>query len=128
LENFSQIGKPLINLTKNKFKEKKFQKLDAAEYAFIILKATFSSALILKHFNLRLHMVIDTDASDFAFGEILSQVENSSLKPGSFHLRIIDKVKVYSDIYNKEWLAIMSTNQEMGSISGECCLYYNGIL
>jgi hypothetical protein len=38
------------------------------------LKRLFTSAPILRHFNPQLQSIIETDASDYAIGAILSQV------------------------------------------------------
>jgi hypothetical protein len=44
--------------------------------AFQQLKDSFSSTLILKHFDPSLDVIIETDASNFAIGCILSQKYN----------------------------------------------------
>jgi hypothetical protein len=99
-------------LTKDEFKGKKFEWSDAAERAFKILKAAFTSAPILRHFDPRLPMVIETDVSDFAIGAILSQVENGCLKPVAFHSRKMDKAEINYEIHDKEMLAIISAFKE----------------
>jgi hypothetical protein len=77
-------------LTKDEFKGKKIEWSDVAERAFKTLKAVFTSALILRHFDSRLLIVIETDGSDFAIRAILSHVENGYLKPVACHMRKID--------------------------------------
>jgi hypothetical protein len=99
-------------LTKDKFKRKKFDWSDAAERAFKTLKAAFTSTPILRHFDPRLPTVIETDASDFLIGAILSQVKNGCLKHVAFHSRKMDKAEINYKIYDKELLAIISAFKE----------------
>jgi hypothetical protein len=72
------------------------------------LKAALNTAPILRHFNPRFRTVIETDASNFAIGAILSQVENSCLKPVAIHSRKMDKAEINYEIHDKEMLAIIS--------------------
>jgi hypothetical protein len=95
-------------LIKDEFEEKKFQRSDTAERAFKTLKAAFISAPILGHFDARFSMVIETDMSDCVIRAILSQVENSFLKPLAFHSRKMDKAEIDYEIYNKEKLGFIS--------------------
>ena len=53
--------------------------------AFAELKAAFTSAIILRHFNLTLQCIVETDTSDFAIGAVLSQVHSKKLHPMAFH-------------------------------------------
>jgi hypothetical protein len=112
IENFSKIVKPLMDLTKDEFKGKKFEWSDAAERAFKTLKPTFTSAPILRYFDPRLLMVIETNVRNFAIGAILLQVKNGYLKLVAFHSRKMDKVEINYNIHDKEILAIISTFKE----------------
>jgi hypothetical protein len=107
-------------LTKDEFNGIKFEWSAAAERAFKMLKAAFTSAPILRYFDPRLPMVIKTNASDFAIRAILSQVENGCLKPVAFHLRKMAKVEINYEIHDKEMLAIISAFKEMMPVSGGC--------
>jgi hypothetical protein len=69
-------------------------------------------APILQHFDLKLPTVVETDASYFAISIILSQVEDSRLKPVAYHSRKMDKVEINYKIYDKEMLAIISSFTE----------------
>jgi hypothetical protein len=112
IENCSKIVKSLTDLTKDKFKGEKFKWPDAADRAFKTLKAAFISALILRHFDPRLSMVIETDVSYFAIRVILLPVDNSCLKPVAFHLRKMDKAETNYEIHDKEMLGIISAFKE----------------
>ncbi|MBW0479000.1 hypothetical protein O181_018715 [Austropuccinia psidii MF-1] len=51
---------------------------------FQILKEAFTTAPILSHFNPSLPTIVDTDASDYALGSVLSQVNDSGNNPIAF--------------------------------------------
>ena len=55
-----------------------------ARKAFIKLRQAFVKALILNHFNSKRHIRIETDASDYTIGGILSQLTLDDL--GRCHL------------------------------------------
>jgi hypothetical protein len=57
-------------LTKDKFKGKKFERLDIVERAFKTLKAAVTSAPILKHIDPRLPTVMETTTSYFTIRAI----------------------------------------------------------
>ncbi|MBW0530520.1 hypothetical protein O181_070235 [Austropuccinia psidii MF-1] len=74
---------------------------------FQILKEAFTTAPILSHFNPSLQTMVETDASDYALGSVLSQV-NSSGK----HLIEFDSCKLLNaelncGIHDKELLGIV---------------------
>ena len=47
----------------------------------------FTTAPVLKHFDPELQAIVETDASDFALGAILSQRHSGTLHPCAFHSR-----------------------------------------
>jgi hypothetical protein len=47
------------------------------------LKLQFSSAKILRHFDTRLPVILETDASDFSIGSVISQQHPDGLHPVS---------------------------------------------
>ena len=53
--------------------------------AFEKLKQQFTTVPILAHFYPERETVIETDASDFALGAILSQSQDKRLQPVAFH-------------------------------------------
>ena len=70
IKGFSGIGRPITNLLR---KDTNFEWKKEATTAFNELKETFTSAPILTHFNPELEVIIETDASNFALGCVLSQ-------------------------------------------------------
>jgi hypothetical protein len=110
--NFSKIVKLVIGLIKNKFKQKTLEASDATEYAFKTLKATFTLALILRHFHSRLPTIIKNYMSHFEIKVILSQVENNYLNLIALHSRNMDMVEINNKIHNIEMLAINSIFKE----------------
>jgi hypothetical protein len=53
-------------------------------------------------------MVIESDASSFAIGAVLSQVIGGLLYPIAYHSRKMDKVEINYEIHVKEMLTIVS--------------------
>ncbi|MBW0498339.1 hypothetical protein O181_038054 [Austropuccinia psidii MF-1] len=51
---------------------------------FQLLKEAFTTSPMLSHFNPSLQDVVDTDASDYALGAVLSQVNDSGKHPIAF--------------------------------------------
>ena len=69
IEGFSKICKPLTDFTK---KDIRWQWTEQAQNAFEMLKRRFTTSPILRHFDPALPTVMETDASDFAIGAMLS--------------------------------------------------------
>jgi len=57
-------------------------------------------------------MVIETDASDFALGAILSQFQDKRLHPVAFHSRKLNSAECNYEIHDKELLAIWEAFME----------------
>ncbi|MBW0566306.1 hypothetical protein O181_106021 [Austropuccinia psidii MF-1] len=64
---------------------------------FQVLKEAFTTAPILSHFNPSLPTIVDTDASDYALGAVLSQVNDSGK-----HLIAFDSCKLLPAELNYE--------------------------
>ena len=79
--------------------------------AFKKLRAAFTSAPILRHFESSLPVVLEADASDFTLGTVISQLdpENGVLHPITFYRRKFNSAELNYEIYNKEMLAIVET-------------------
>ena len=101
-------------------REPNFLTLDAKK-AFNHLKLAFIKAPILRHFNLESYIRIETDASSYAIGGVLSQLNLDSHAPpnhsnksdfGQWHLvayfsRKMIPAKTRYKTYNAELLAIV---------------------
>jgi hypothetical protein len=108
IRNYSRIARPLTELTKRSAKNWKWT--SEAELAFHELKTRFTSAPILALFNPQQPVIIETDASDFAFRAILSQQdEENRLHPVAFHSRKFTPAEINYEIHDKELLAIVNS-------------------
>lgn len=107
IEGFSRICKPMTDSTRDG--GKKFEWTTECEAAFETLKTRFTTAPILCHYDSKLKCVMETDASDFAIGAILSQVSSDGrLHPVAFMSRKMDKAEINYEIHDKEMLAIVA--------------------
>jgi RNase H-like domain found in reverse transcriptase len=105
--SYSNLTHPLICPMK---KDKTFSWSDNAYHTFESLKSTFVLVPILCHFNPKLHIILETDASDYVITAILSQVnENNKICPVAFHSCSMQHAKLNYDIHDKELLAVFNT-------------------
>lgn len=105
IHNFSAIVKPLTSLTR---KNVVFNWSEECQRAFASLKLQFTTAPILAHVDYSAPFVLETDASDFALGAILSQKSpDGILHPVAFHSRKFSPAEINYEIYDKELLAII---------------------
>jgi len=105
IQNYSQIARPLMELTK---KTEKWSWNRKAGEAFEKLKQRFTTAPILAHFDPAKPVILETDTSDFAIGAVLSQPdEENRLHPIAFHSRKFTPAEINYEIHNKELLAIV---------------------
>ncbi|MBW0497203.1 hypothetical protein O181_036918 [Austropuccinia psidii MF-1] len=72
-----------------------------------LLKKAFTTAPILSHFNPSLLTIEETDASDYAFGAILSQVNDSGNHPIAFYSCKLLPAELNNEIHYKELLGIV---------------------
>jgi len=107
IRDYSRIARPLTELTK-KEAGIVWAWNQHAEEAFQELKKRFTSAPILAHFDPEKPLIIETDASDFAIGAVLSQRdEENRLHPVAFHSRKFQPAEINYEIHDKELLAIV---------------------
>jgi len=65
-------------------------------------------APLLTHIDVQRPVLIETDASDFAIGAILSQRDDKGrLHPVAFHSRKFQPAEINYEIHDKELLAIV---------------------
>ena len=91
IAGFSRIAQPLVATLKGIEKGKPTKEMkrdfilsDEAQRAFEELKAVFSSAPLLAHFDPAKLIVVETDASGYAIAGIISQPDSN---PAQKHLR-----------------------------------------
>jgi len=107
IQDYSRVARLLTELTK---KTDKWAWNNEADAAFTELKQRFTTAPILAHFDAQKPVIIETDASDFAIGAVLSQRDNEGrLHPVAFHSRKFQPAEINYKIHNKELLAIVDT-------------------
>lgn len=111
IQDFAKIAKPLTMLTR---KEQKWMWQNEQDRAFKTLKDAFTSAPILKIPDDENPFRLETDASDFATGAVLSQLEpNDGLwHPVAFYSKSLNEHERNYDIYDKELLAIIRALEE----------------
>ena len=108
LKDYSRVARPITELTKATTKDWKWT--PEAEKAFIELKNRFTYAPILAHFDPQRPVIVETDASDFALGAVLSQRNDENrLHPVAFHSRKFTPAEMNYEIHDKELLAIVDS-------------------
>lgn len=111
IKDFAHHAKPLTILTK---KDQPWIWGDDQEQAFNALKAAFTSAPILRIPDDVNPFRLETDASDFATGAVLSQFDpdDQLWHPVAFSSKSLNVHERNYEIYDKELLAIMRALEE----------------
>jgi transposase InsO family protein len=105
IRNYSKLVAPMTALTK---KDIHFHWTNSCQGAFEALKEKFTTAPILRHFNPEAPTVVETDASDYAIGTIISQMGTDGLlHPVAFDSRKFQPAELNYEIHDKEMLAIV---------------------
>ena len=105
IKSYSRIIVPITNLLK---KSVAFHWSTAANDAFKRLKKAFTTAPILRHFDPSRPAILETDASDYADGGVVSQYDDDGvLHPCAFFSRKFTAAELNYEIYDKEMLAIV---------------------
>ena len=112
IENLCKVCKPITDTLKTKGDKKPWSWGPEQDKAFEELKQRFTSAPILAHFYPDRKTVIETDASDFALGCILSPYQGKQLVPVAFHSRKLNDAERNYEIHDKELLAILEGFRE----------------
>jgi hypothetical protein len=110
IREFSGIVRPLTALTK---KNTPFYWSNECQNAFDELKNHFISAPILKWFNPEAEITVETDASDYVSGGIMSQPDSEGiLHPLAYFSKKHSVEECNYEIYDKELLAIVRAFEE----------------
>ncbi|MBW0589731.1 hypothetical protein O181_129446 [Austropuccinia psidii MF-1] len=104
IKRYSQKTSALNSLLK---KDSPFTFNEEALSKFQILKEAFTTTPILSHFNPSLPTIVETDASDYALGAVLSQVNDSGKHPIAFDSRKLLPAELNYEIHDKELLGIV---------------------
>ncbi|MBW0565996.1 hypothetical protein O181_105711 [Austropuccinia psidii MF-1] len=71
------------------------------------LKEAFTTAPILSHFNHSLPTIVESDASNYALGAVLSQASDSGKDPIEFDIRKLIPAELNYEIHEQELLGIV---------------------
>jgi transposase InsO family protein len=116
IRNYSNITKPLVELTKAENRDFLYPwRTDSSQHhAFESLKAAFTTAPILAHFDPDAETWLETDASDFIAAAVLSQKSKHDglLRPVAFLSHKMSPAECNYEIYDKELLAIVRAFEE----------------
>jgi hypothetical protein len=113
IENFSDIARPLIDLTK---KSAGWRWGEAEQYAFEKLKRLFASEPVLAQWDPERDTVLEADSSGYALGGCLSQVdEQGRLRPVAYFSKRLNSAEVNYPIHDKEMHSIVACLQEWKS-------------
>ena len=81
--------------------------------SFEALKSAFTTEPLLAHVDPGQPFIIETDASDFALGAILSQHQDDGLlHPVAFYSQKFSSAEINYDVYDKELLAIITAFEQ----------------
>jgi transposase InsO family protein len=115
INRYSKIAAPLTELLKGSQNGKKPEPLAwnrEANLAFAKLKACFTQAGVLRHFDPTQRIRIETDASGYAIAGILSQPdENGQWRPVAFYSRKMQDAELNWKVHDQELLAIIESLQ-----------------
>jgi hypothetical protein len=105
---FSKICCPLTESTKGDKKD--WEWTPDMEQAFVDLKKRFTPAPILTHYSPECQCIVETDASDFALGAVISQKSSDDkLHPIAYHSRKFSPAKINYEIHDKELIAVVDS-------------------
>ena len=105
IRDYSKIILPITNSTS--LAKQDWQSTPEIEQAQKQLVQAFTTVPVLRHFDPEEPAIVETDASDFALGGILSQKYEGRLHPIAFHSRKLTEADINYDTADKELLAIV---------------------
>jgi hypothetical protein len=125
IEGFSKMCKSLTDLLR---KDGKWYWTTTCDTALEYLKELFTSEPVLCHFHPSSCTVVETDASDFAKGAVLSQYgEDGKLHPVAFFSMKHSPAEINYDIHDKEMGTIVALFRKsehlLKSVEGEVMVY-----
>src|SRR4051812_5016504 len=112
VQDYSRITKPLTGLTGNNL----FKWGPAEQGAFTELKKAITSAPVLALPTETDKFRVETDASDYAIGAVLSQQQDGKWKPVAFLSRTMTSPEQNYKIYNQGAASHCRSTQEMATI------------
>ncbi|KAK3749616.1 hypothetical protein QZH41_012954 [Actinostola sp. cb2023] len=104
-KGFAEIARPLYRLTE---KGKDFVWTEECDEAFSQLKTALTTAPILAYPSTEDPFILDTDASNFGLGVVLSQVQEGEEKVIAYYSSTLSKAERNYCVTRRELLAIVS--------------------
>jgi hypothetical protein len=105
IESFSEKAGPLTDLLK---KEVKFQWSEKCEDGFRQLKEALLSAPVLAYPDMKETFILDTDASDYGIGGVLSQLQDGEERVISYASKTLNKSQRRYCVTYRELFAIVA--------------------
>jgi len=113
IPNYAQIVAPITDLLRGDGKNFKFAEAQDAAFLKIVVLFKSGNTPILGHFDQDRPAMIETDASDFAIGAVLSQkFEDGNIHPCAFLSKKMSPAQFNYDVFDKEMLAIVYALQK----------------
>jgi len=114
VKDFSSIAVPLFRLMK---KGVKWEWTTQCETMFVRLKAKLTIEPILALPTNKGTFILDTDASNFDLGAVLSQIQNNEERVIAYASRTLAKPELEYEVTRKVLLAIFFRNEAVSAIS-----------
>lgn len=109
IKDFAKIARPLHDLTK---KDQIWTWMDKEDTAFMVLKGLVMSEPVLRHTDQTKEFRMETDASSYAYGVVLSQKQDTGKRhPVAYMSKSMTPAERNYDIGDKETLAIVKPLQ-----------------
>jgi predicted aspartyl protease len=110
IKGYSELTKPLNDILK---KNQKFEWTNECDTAFWILKKKFTEYPVLRMPNQDLPFQIEADASKYASGAVLTQMDSEGVRhPVAYLSKTFAPAEKNYEIYDRELLAIMRALRE----------------
>jgi hypothetical protein len=106
IADYARIARPLHDLTK---KGVVFSWTSKQDEAFLELKNRFASNPVLATIDYNRPFTLQTDASAFAIGAMLTQKQDGTEKPVAFFSASLQPTEINYDIFDRELLAIVKS-------------------
>lgn len=106
VNGFAKIAAPLHKLTQ---KQEKFVWTQECQQAFETLKQALITSPTLAYPNTHDPYILDCDASSFAIGSVLSQIQNGIEKPIAYYSRVLHKTERNWCVTRRELFSIVES-------------------
>jgi hypothetical protein len=124
ISGFANIAKPLTKLTEQK---RAFLWTPGVETAFQTLKRALCTVPILAYPKPGERFIVDTDASNFGIGGVLSQVQDRQESVIAYYSKTLNKAEKNYCVTRRELLAIVKCYRRGSLPSGVCVAAGGGI-